>query len=81
MTIEAERKHCWHTLLFPQALSAQNSALDKLLSGHFTDFRFSTRAVDSLISRLESTDTLLKVHSMWRYRLFSGREKMMELFL
>lgn len=68
-------------VLLPQTLSAQNSALKKFSSGHFTDIEFSPSAVDSLISLLESTDARVKVHSMWRYRLFAEREKMMELFI
>ena len=68
-------------VLLPQTLSAQNSALEKFSSGHFTNIRFSPHAVDSLISLLESTDARLKVHSMWRYRLFGESEKMKELFL
>ncbi|EKO3370787.1 hypothetical protein ORG55_000134 [Vibrio fluvialis] len=68
-------------VLLPGTLSSQNSALEKYSSGHFTNIQFSSSAVDNLISLLESTDARLKVHSMWRYRLFAEREKMMALFM
>ncbi|NGZ19065.1 MULTISPECIES: hypothetical protein [Vibrio] len=68
-------------VLLPQTLSAQNSALKHYSSGHFTNIQFSPSAVDNLKSLLESTDARLKVHSMWRYRLFGENEKMKELFL
>ncbi len=68
-------------ILYLESDKKQKQALDKYLTGKFTDIKFIPSAVNNLISLLESTDSLLKVHSMWRYRLFGESEKMMSLFL
>lgn len=69
------------SVLYPDTDKLQKQALDKYLAGKFADIKFIPSAVKNLIALLESTDSLLKVHSMWRYRLFDESEKMMSLFL
>lgn len=68
-------------VLYPDTNEQQKQALDKHLAGKFTNIKFIPSTVNHLIELLESTDSLLKVHSMWRYRLFDESEKMLSLFL
>ncbi|WP_165311906.1 hypothetical protein [Vibrio ziniensis] len=68
-------------ILYPHDDKYQSEAVDAYHAGKFTDIQFISTAVQNLIALLDSTETKLKVHSMWRYRLYGETEQMRQLFL
>ncbi|CAH8242494.1 TPA: hypothetical protein ACYHTU_001495 [Vibrio cholerae] len=68
-------------VLYPNGDDAQLAAIDAYKAGKFTHIQFIPSAVQNLIALLDSTDAKLKVHSMWRYRLYGETEQMRKLFL
>ncbi len=68
-------------ILYPNDDKSQSEAVRTYHAGKFTDIQFIPAAVQNLISLLDSTEAKLKVHSMWRYRLYSETEQMRQLFL
>jgi hypothetical protein len=68
-------------VLYPKGDDAQLAAIDAYKAGKFTDIQFIPSAVQNLIALLDSTEAKLKVHSMWRYRLYGETQQMAQLFL
>ncbi len=68
-------------ILYPDSDEKQKHALEDYRAGRFESIKFISSAVNNLINLLECIDAQLKVHSMWRYRLFGESEKMTQLFL
>ncbi|MDF9401388.1 hypothetical protein [Vibrio sp. 1180_3] len=68
-------------VLYPNGDDAQLAAIDAYKAGKFTDIQFIPSAVQNLIALLDSTEAKLKVHSMWRNRLYGETQQMAQLFL
>lgn len=68
-------------VLYPNDDKSQSEAIDAYHAGKFTDIQFIPTAVRNLISLLDLAEAKLKVHSMWRYRLYGGTQQMTQLFL
>ncbi|ELF5301066.1 hypothetical protein RBG13_002474 [Vibrio cholerae] len=68
-------------VLYPNGDDAQLAAIDAYKAGKFTHIQFMPSAVQNLIALLDSTEAKLKVHSMWRYRLYGETQQMAQLFL
>lgn len=68
-------------VLYPNGDDAQLAAIDAYKAGKFTDIQFIPSAVQNLIALLDSTGARLKIHSMWRYRLYGETQQMTQLFL
>lgn len=68
-------------VLYPNGDDAQLAAIDAYKAGKFTDIQFIPSAVQNLIALLDSTGARLKIHSMWRYRLYGETQQMAQLFL
>ncbi|EGR0521434.1 hypothetical protein FG081_15370 [Vibrio cholerae] len=68
-------------VLYPNDDDAQLAAIDAYKAGTFTHIQFIPSAVQNLIAILDSTEAKLKVHSMWRYRLYGETQQMTQLFL
>ncbi|EKO3382124.1 hypothetical protein K6U27_18390 [Vibrio fluvialis] len=68
-------------VLYPNGDDAQLAAIDAYKARKFTAIQFIPSAVQNLIALLDSTGARLKVHSMWRYRLYGDTQQMTQLFL
>ncbi|RAS63563.1 hypothetical protein DET48_111112 [Vibrio diazotrophicus] len=68
-------------VLYPNGDDAQLAAIDAYKARKFTAIQFIPSAVQNLIALLDSTGARLKVHSMWRYRLYGETQQMTQLFL
>lgn len=68
-------------ILYPNDDKSQSEAVDAYHAGKFTDIQFIPSAAKNLIALLDSTSAKLKVHSMWRYKLYCETEQMRKLFL
>lgn len=68
-------------ILYPNDDKSQSEAVDAYQAGKFTDIQFIPSAVSQMVQLLDSTESRLKTHSMWRYRLFGETDQMVQLFL
>lgn len=68
-------------ILYPKNAKAQASAIDLYKANKIPEIRFIPSAVENLTLLLENNDARLKVHSNWRYRLYSESHLLTELFL
>ncbi len=68
-------------ILYPNNDKSQSEAVDAYQAGKFTDIQFIPSAVSQMVQLLDSTESRLKTHSMWRYRLFGETDQMVQLFL
>ncbi|EGQ9274384.1 hypothetical protein [Vibrio parahaemolyticus] len=68
-------------ILYPNNDKSQSEAVDAYRAGKFTDIQFISTAVQNLISLLDLAEAKLKVHSMWRYRIYGETQQMTQLFL
>ncbi|MFV0450122.1 MAG: hypothetical protein ACK5MF_16990 [Vibrio sp.] len=68
-------------ILYPNDDKSQSEAVDAYHAGKFTDIQFIPSAVSQMVQLLDSTESRLKTHSMWRYRLFGETDQMVQLFL
>lgn len=68
-------------ILYPNNDKSQSEAVDAYRAGKFADIQFIPSAVSHMVQLLDSTESRLKIHSMWRYRLFGETDQMVQLFL